>query len=110
MENKDYIVLFEAPVIEKVEYRLYYDTKGQVICYSCDNLEGKYLVIDALTFAEARQDVTVINGKIVKKSIATVSHKYVPSDNGDVNCHPLDISVISDQSNGQQWELKAHEL
>lgn len=110
MENKDYIVLFEAPVIEKTEYRLYYDEKGNVICYSCENLDKKYVVVDSLTFAEGRQDVIVINGKVIKKSIATVSHKYVPSDNGDVICHPLDISVISDLPNDQQWELKVYEL
>ena len=50
------------------EYRLYYDDNGNVLFYSGEPIESehKYIVIDAQTLAEARPDLKVIDGKIVR--------------------------------------------
>ena len=55
------ITIWESPKVDKPEFRLYYDDKGYVITYTCEKLEGNYIVIDALAFAEARPDVRVVN-------------------------------------------------
>jgi len=108
-ENKDFIVIYEAPVIEKPEFRLYYDEKGNVLSYTTDKLEGNYIVIDAATFAEGRPDVIVLDNKITKKSLTTISSKYVPSDNPEVICHKDDISIITNKK-GKGWVIKFYEL
>jgi hypothetical protein len=45
--SDDVVIVWEAPKIIAPEFRLYYDDKGNVICYSCEKLEGNYIVIDA---------------------------------------------------------------
>lgn len=107
------VVIWEAPVIEKPEFRLYYDDLGYVKFYTGGKPEGKYIVIDALTFAEARQDLRVIEGEIKRRvyDAAAVS-KLFPSDDG-VMCERDDVSVITagaDDKDGQYWKLKTYEL
>lgn len=106
MDNteEDYVIVWEAPVIEKPEFRLYYDDKGIPICYTCEKLEGTYVVIDATTFAEARPDVRVVDGKLVKASSGAVISKLYPSTEG-VLCEYEDISIIT-ETDGQYWKLK----
>jgi len=50
------------------EYRLYYDANGNVLFYTGEPVECEhnYIVIDTQTLAEARPDIKVIDGKIVK--------------------------------------------
>ena len=110
------VVIWEAPVIEKPEFRLYYDDLGYVKFYTGGKPEGKYIVIDALTFAEARQDLRVIDGEIKRRvyDAAAVS-KLFPSDAGGVMCEYDDVSVIiaadaADDKDGQYWKLKTYEL
>ena len=42
----DFVIIFEAPKIVPPEFRLYYDDTGRVICYTCEKLPGKYIVIE----------------------------------------------------------------
>ena len=77
-----------------VERRLYYDDKGNVICYTNENLEGNYLVIDAQTFAEARTDIKVLEGRIVRSIEGTVVTRLVPSMFG-VKCVAEDICIVA---------------
>jgi hypothetical protein len=79
-----------------VEFRLYYDDNGDCICYTCEDLEGNYLVIDSQTFAEGRHDVKVIDGKLVKPSSRINIVKLVVADEG-VTCAEDDISIIVDK-------------
>jgi hypothetical protein len=107
------VVIWEAPVIQKPEFRLYYDDLGYVKFYTGGKPEGKYIVIDALTFAEARQDLRVIDGEIKRRvyDVAAVS-KLFPSDAG-VMCEYDDVSVIiadAADEDGQYWKLKTYEL
>jgi len=108
------VVIWEAPIIQKPEFRLYYDDLGYVKFYTGEKPEGKYIVIDALTFAEARQDLRVIEGEIKRPvyDAAAVS-KLFPSDAGGVKCERDDVSVIiagAADKDGQYWKLKTYEL
>lgn len=110
MDNteEDYVITWEAPVIEKPEFRLYYDDRGNVLTYTCEKLEGDYIVIDAMTFAEARPDVRVIDGKLIRAGSAAVISRLYPSLDG-VLCEAEDVSIITD-NNGQYWKLKTLSL
>lgn len=112
MTNDDVIILWEAPKIIPPEFRLYYDKDGKVVCYTCEKLEGDYVIIDALTFAAARPDLRVIDGKISTVSSNQVVHKLMPSTDGQ-SCAMEDISVIVDDTyDGAicKWKLKTYEL
>lgn len=104
MNDQEYVTVWEAPSVTKPEFRLYYDNKGNVICYTCDKLEGDYILIDVTTFAEARPDIKVVDGKIVRAGSGAVVSKLYPSDTG-VMCEKEDISIIT-HANGKYWELK----
>ena len=90
-----------------VEFRLYYDDNGKCLCYTCENLEGNYIVIDGDTYHQCRPDVYVIDGKIVKRSEMTVIHKLKPSTKG-VTCSSDDILMIATE--GTAWELTTNEF
>lgn len=110
--SEEHILVWEAPKIDKPEFRLYYDEKGYVVCYSCEKLEGNYIVIDALTYAEARPDVRVLDGKLIRVSFNTVVSKLVPSNEG-VLCAKDDVSLLvqdTDTVETQKWKLKIYEL
>ena len=106
--EEEYTIVWEAPVIEKPEFRLYYDDKGFPICYTCEKLEGNYIVVDALTFAEARPDVRVADGRVVRASSGAVVSRLYPSDTG-ILCEVEDISIITSKA-GKYWKLKTYEL
>ena len=107
-DEEEYVVIWEAPVLEKPEFRLYYDETGHVITYTCEKLDGNYIVIDALTFAEARPDVRVIDGELLRNSTATIVSKLRPNDSG-ILCEVEDISIITN-TEGQYWKLKTISL
>lgn len=112
-EKEDFIILWEQPKLEAPEFRLYYDDKGKVLCYSGDkSLEGNFIVIDALTFAEARPDIRVIDGKISTVQSNAVVYKLMPNESEGVACHPEDISVIvdADMVDNTKWKLNIYEL
>ena len=110
-DENGYIIIFDTPKIEPPEFRLYYDKEGNLICYTCDKIEGNYLVIDALTFAAARPDVKVVDGKIVNLSTGFVISKLKPSNKGTA-CLTEDISIIANDENKniQKWKLDLYEL
>ncbi len=91
-----------------VEFRLYYDDNGKVICYTCEKLEGNYVVIDAQTYAESRPDLRVVNGEITKSSDYVIISKLVTSDKG-VKCEVNDVCVIIDTEPFKYWEVEVNE-
>lgn len=108
--SEDTVMVWQAPEIEKPEFRLYYDDKGKVVCYTGAKIPGQYIVIDAATFAQGRPDVRVIDGKISTVAPGMVVSKLVPGITG-ITCSPDDISIIVDD--GQQsikWSLVTYEL
>jgi hypothetical protein len=106
------VILWEAPLIVKPEFRLYYDDRGQVLFYTCDKPEGNYIVIDAITFAESRLDVKVIDGKLVKLSEVAVVSKIILDEYG-TSCASEDVSIVVDETYDApvtKWKLNTYEL
>ena len=115
--NEEYILVWDAPVIEAPEFRLYYKEGGSVDFYTCDKPEGNYIIIDALAFAESRPDIKVVNGRIAKIRPHAIVQKLKPSDKGQLTSIE-DISIIIDSKKikdkddirVQHWELCNHEI
>jgi hypothetical protein len=105
MDNEE-VIIWEAPVIVKPEFRLYYDEKGCVISYSCGKHDGNYVIIDAQTYAESRPDVRVVDGKLVKINTHSVISRLVPDNEGTL-CEREDLSILTDVD-GQYWNLKTY--
>lgn len=103
----DLIVVPPSPV----EFRLYYGEDGKVICYTCESLDGQYIVVDSQTFAEARQDVLVINGKIISTIQNVVISKIKPNVTGTATTTE-DVSIIANDetTNKTYWKLHLDEL
>lgn len=92
-----------------VEFRLYYDDTGKVICYTCDKLPNNdnYIVIDKETYAATNPNVRVIDGKIVPETSMVFVSRLVESDVG-VCCEPDDICIIVEQ--GTHWKMETYEF
>ena len=108
----EHILIWEAPPIIKPEFRLYYDDKGKVLFYTCDKPEGKYIVIDANTFAQGRPDIRVVDGKIASVDSGAVVSKLILNIEG-ISCASEDISIVVDETyNGEtnKWKLITYEL
>jgi hypothetical protein len=111
-DKDDSIFVWNAPSIEKPEFRLYYDELGSIICYSGDKFEGNYIVVDAQTFAEGRYDLRIIDGKVIKNSTHATIVRLTPSDTGTL-CAVEDLSVIvaeEDEVEKQYWKLTVYEF
>lgn len=112
-DTEDYVLVFEAPKIIPPEFRLYYDEEtGKVLFYTCEKPEGKYIIIDSITFACARQDVRVIDGKLSTVNPASIISKLKPSELDGMTCLKEDISIIADEDSTdvQTWKLMTYEL
>lgn len=104
-----YILSWEAPKLVSPEFKLYYDDKGNVICYSCEKLDGNFILIDAITYAEGRPDVKVIDGKLIKINTASVISKLVKCDYEGITTSIDDISILvsaTDDMPNQKWRLE----
>lgn len=112
--NDDTIVIWEAPKIVPPEFRLYYDESGKVISYTCDTTTpGNYIIVDRLTFASARYDIRVIDGKISTAPATAVVYKLMPDNHEGVDCAPDDISIVVSESytgDTTKWKLNIYEL
>lgn len=104
-------LILESVETPKVEYRLYYDVEGKVLCYTCDEIEGNYIVVDQQTYSEMRYDWKIINGKLTKLLPGIVISKLKPNQEG-INCARDDISIVVDKNfkNTQKWKLHSYEL
>lgn len=112
-DAENYVLVFEAPKIEPPEFRLYYDEDtGKVLFYTCEKPEGKFIIIDSVTFACARQDVRVIDGKLSTVNPASIVSKLKPTTSGGIKTLREDISMIADSESVdiQQWKLITYEL
>jgi len=109
----DYVLVFEAPKIEPPEFRLYYEEQtGKVLFYTCEKPEGKYIVIDSVTFACARQDLRVVDGRLSTVNPALVISRLIPHETGK-KCLKEDISIVVEEDNDaevQHWKLYTYEL
>lgn len=104
-------IIWEATVVKPPEFRLYYDDRGSVVCYTTESLEGNYIVIDALTFAQSRPDVRVVDGKVAQSFSGAVVSKLYQNIDG-IRCATEDMSIVVDdtyQGETTSWKLKTHE-
>lgn len=110
-EQEEYILTWEAPKIEPPEFRLYYDEKGNVVCYTCEKLEGNYVIVDSQTFAEGRPDLRVVDGKISTVNPAFIVSKLMPDTEG-TDTSSEDISIVTSEKSikKQKWKLHTYEL
>lgn len=93
-----------------VEFRLYYDDNGKVICYTCEALPGdNYIVIDKDIFSHSDPFLRVINGEIKRTSDFVIVSKLVESNTG-LSCEIDDICVITTQEPNKKWETVTHEF
>lgn len=99
------------PVIaDPAEFRLYYDDTGSVVHYTCEKLEGNFIAVDAITFAEARPDIKVIDGKVVRTDRVLLVTKLTTSTSG-IKCSRDDITIIVDQNeDGIYWDIQNYEF
>lgn len=103
--------LFEAlqqeyvSVVTEKENRIYYDDKGKVVCYSHEQKDYRYIVVDDKTYAERRQDIKIVNEKITRPNSGSYK-KLIPSEEG-ITCSYDDVSIISEE--GQNWSLISYE-
>ena len=108
MSDEEYVIVWEAPELIKPEFRLYYDNRGNVLFYTCEKPNGNYIVIDTQTYAEARPDITVVDGRIVREGSSTISSRLHLATDGTL-CEAEDVSVIA-EADGQYWKLKTVSL
>ena len=90
MSEIDFEALFQQALsdhpVKPIEYRVYYGDDGEILTYTCDDLPGNFLVIDAEVFAQGRYDLTVLDGKLVSKNSFDSYYKMVPGDHGTPVC------------------------
>lgn len=105
-------LMVEETKPQPVEFRVYYDEAGTVLFYTCEKPEGKYLVIDPLTYAEMRFDLRVIDGKLVKIIPGVTISKLKPNLDTGKCTSDEDISIIvnEDYPNKTKWKLESYEL
>lgn len=111
--SEDYVIIWEPPKQEPPEFRLYYDDKGHVVTYTCEKLEGNYIVIDALTFAQARPDVRVVDGRVSNIADVVVVARLEPNEHEGVLCSSEDVSIIVNETydgDVTKWKLQVYEL
>jgi hypothetical protein len=90
-----------------LEFRVYHDDEGNIICYSMEDIPGNYIVTDQHTFNQFRTDLKVLDGKLIKIT-HSASWKLVPSDCGDYACDASDITLIvpQDHTNKKYWKVE----
>lgn len=109
--DQDYIIIWEAPKIETLEFRLYHKEDGSVDFYTCEKPEGSYIVVDQQTYAEGRQDVKVVDGRVTKIRSCSLIQKLVKSTKGNMTSAE-DVSIVvtkNDNVKESYWELKTYE-
>lgn len=112
MNEEGQVIIFEAPKVKSVEFRLYYDDEGKVLFYSGQEQEGKFIVVDSQTYAEGRMDLRIVNDKIVRTQDSAVVAKLKPNTIEGISCHKDDISIVVSErfKHKQKWKLNIYEL
>lgn len=104
------IETYKENLAKPVEYRLYYDDMGKVICYTTENREGNYIVITKEQYSESRMDVYISEGKIFTTHRRKHLFKMTRSTDGQ-KCSIDDVSIIvDDNSPYKYWKLQIYEI
>jgi hypothetical protein len=92
-------------------YRLYYNDDGTPKCYSMEDQPGKYVDIDAETFALRPWNVRVVEGKFKLVQPPITVQKLQPNQIDGTSCHPQDVCVVvSEQKSHIKWNSITNEI
>jgi hypothetical protein len=97
---------------QEIEFRVYYDDIGRILFYTCDKPEGNFIIVDKNTFAAARPDLRVVDGKLTTLIPGIIITKYKPNSTEGVLCASEDINIIVNNKHRkkQKWKLTNYEL
>ena len=100
-----------APEPKPVSFRLYHDKNGNPLYYSMEEFPDNYIEVDPQAFIEARMDVRVIAGKLVKIAPKITVKKLKPTNHNGISCHTNDICVIVAKDYlHTKWKLTENEI
>jgi hypothetical protein len=94
----------------KYEFRAYYGDDGKIITYTTEDIPGKYIVITANQYAEARHDAKVIDEKLVYTHRRSHVFKLVENKTDGVRTSKYDVSVIQDDDDSTYYTMAAYEI
>lgn len=87
---------FEWPEAPAITYRLYYNDLGDPICYSMEQLPGKYIEVEREIFVTTPFNVKVVEGQLKILPPKVQVNKLVPSADTGTACHINNVCVIVD--------------
>lgn len=97
------------PEPQPVFYRLYYNDHGEPICYTMEDIPGKYIEVEQSIYALADYNVRVVNSQIIKIVPKKIVQKLSPNDQGTA-CDPSDVCVIiSEEHPHIKWSINKYE-
>ena len=90
-----------------LEFRIYHDEHGDIVCYSMEDLAGHYIVTDQHTFNQFRMDLKVRDGKLIKITHSASWH-LVHCDSAEYACHARDVTVLvpHDHADKTHWKVE----
>lgn len=98
MTSEEFFAVLEnapRPIVQM--RRLYHNDQGRVLFYTMEDLPGTWIEVDSETYAQARTDVRVRDGRVIPlPKIPTVS-KLRPGLTGTY-CDPRDICIVVDHN------------
>ena len=101
---------FKWPDEQAVSYRLYYNQDGTPKCYTMEQLSGKYVEVDAETFALRPWNVRVVNEKLQIITPAVTVQKLTPNKHTGATCHTQDVCVIvPSDCDHNKWNITTNE-
>ena len=100
-------ILHAMPEPNPIFWRLYYDTAGEPITYSMEDLPGTYIDVDAETFARSPMNVRVQAGRLIELKSAV--RRLAPGDTGTACDHNNVAIVVAETEPHQRWSMKTYE-
>jgi len=101
---REFFQNYQWPEPATVTFRLYYDSKGRPLYYSCEANEGDWIAVTAEQYAKASFAVKVVDGQLVEL-VKSVKPKLKPTGTGTA-CAANDVTVVvTDTQPNTQWSL-----
>jgi hypothetical protein len=98
LEQLQQALLASQPIKPKeLEYRVYYDSSGNVVTYTTEDLPGDYIVITREQYNLARHDAKVKDGKLHLVHLLNTVLKIAKTESGVWRTNAHDVSVVADE-------------
>jgi hypothetical protein len=107
-EQEFWKILLDAPEVQPVFYRAYYNEQGWVKTYTMEDLPGNYIEVDQPTYVLSPY-ARVINGKLHPIKPASLVSKLTPGESG-TSCDVRDICIVVDHEPNTKWSLTSSEI